>query len=112
MMGKLLKRAGSFLLALTVTAGCTAAVPQLTDGGITADAASVKEKENNDTMASATAFNAGDTVNGAITEDEWDDYYKINLPTSGELIIDLTANIEKLNFSFLYFWYNFFVFGP
>ena len=100
-MGKLLKRAGSFLLALTVTAGCTAAVPQLTDGGITADAASVKEKENNDTMASATAFNAGDTVNGAITEDEWDDYYKINLPTSGELIIDLTANIEKLNFSFL-----------
>lgn len=97
MMGKLLKRAGSFLLALTVTAGCTAAVPQLTDGSITADAVAVSEKENNNTMAAANTVSIGTTYNANLTEYDTD-FYEVTLPSSGALTVDFTSYTHYLGF--------------
>lgn len=57
-------------------------------------AATVNEKESNNSFETANAINSGDTVNGSITEEDDYDYYKITLQTASMLQIDFTSYMK------------------
>ncbi len=79
------------LAALTLAGTALTVVPEVSNGGITANAASISERENNDTLATANNISIGDSVNGSISEKDDADYYQITLSSSGTLNVSFNA---------------------
>ncbi len=97
-MKKWLKRTGSGLMALAVLSGDgTALLPQMVEN-MTVNAASVSDKESNDTMPTAQTINIGDTVSASLSESDYQDYFKFTLSSSGRLSFDITSYMPVLNF--------------
>ncbi len=85
------------LAALTLAGTALTVVPEVSDGGITANAASISERENNDTIATANNISIGDSVNGSISENDVADYYQITLSSSGTLNVSFNAYMESID---------------
>ena len=84
------------LAALMCGAYAGTALPQYVGTELIANAASISEIENNNTMSNATNISFGDTVNGSITESDDTDFYQFTLGSSGKINISLTAYIQWL----------------
>ena len=85
------------LAALTLAGTALTVVPEVSNGGITANAASISERENNDTLATANNISIGDSVNGSISEKDDADYYQITLSSSGTLNVSFNAYMESID---------------
>ena len=92
------KVSAAFMSAALLLGGGVSILPQVVQSGIVAEAASLSENENNDSMSSANSINPGDTINASITDDDENDFYKVVLPSSGELTIKITAYFSELRF--------------
>lgn len=96
-MKKILSKSMSWILSMVMLLGGVFGIlPQITDSLI-ASAASVSEKESNDTMATAQTIVIGDTVNAKLSESDKKDFFKVVLPESGGLYVDLDANMVSMN---------------
>ncbi len=88
------------VLSAVVIGSGAAVIPQITNTGIIANAASVNEIEPNNTFATATPVNAGDVVTGALTGSD-SDFYAVTLNESGTLNIKFNSNVveyfDKIN---------------
>ena len=86
-----MKKTNSFVAAFLILAlsiGCFMCVP------FTASAASVSEKESNNTITTANTVSIGDTASGEISTEDDVDYYKLTLSSAGRLTIKFTSYIE------------------
>ena len=74
---------------------CLVVVLLLSSLPLSASAASVTERENNNSIDNAQLLAFGDTVSGAIDVSNDRDYYKVVLPSVGKLTINTLVNFER-----------------
>lgn len=61
---------------------------------VSASAATVTDRESNDSIAEAQSFNLGDTITGSISEKMDTDYYFFTLKESGKVTLTVTAYMQ------------------
>ena len=97
----LMKKAGAVLLSAAMLCTGVAVLPEFSETGIKAQAASISEKEINDTFSSANTISIGNTVDGFITDGDLNDYFRFTINSSGKVKITLTAYMEWI-YMYLY----------